>query len=309
MCGFDFGLRVKTKKVSWRIFACLREAYYVSVGFFENHLLVLHRTRTNTNSEPPDSCANASRVQYVVRAALSRAHYYRGFSRVFIPVVHVLPNSRQDLLKKRSSGAFSHLSHWFVVTKAIFRFSFPTASPVQQPCIINHLFKAPGCGIISPLFAAFCKKYWLTLHMSIGLGGRKRPLVERCISALCEVTGLTQSCTCFNMLLVAKKCFFRKTDKSKGLNQGLFLFLCWEQYHRCKTLVKRILHNAGRLKNGLTGLQLLPRAEGLLAAEQSTYCLYLRSCWRKGNLQQNIFQPWELFSGNHGGVQRPFSTV
>lgn len=104
-----------------------------------------------------DSCANASRVQYVVRAALSRAHYYRGFSRVFIPVVHVLPNSRQDLFKKRSSVAFSHLSHWFVVTIAIFRFSFPTASPVQQPCIINHPFKAPGCGIISPLFAAFCK--------------------------------------------------------------------------------------------------------------------------------------------------------
>lgn len=78
----------------------------MSVGFFENHLLVLHRTRTNTNSEPPDSCANASRVQYVVRAALSRAHYYRGFSRVFIPVVHVLPNSRQDLLKKKIIWSF-----------------------------------------------------------------------------------------------------------------------------------------------------------------------------------------------------------
>lgn len=108
---------------------------------------------------------------------------------------------------------------------AIFRFSFPTASPVQQPSIINHLFKAPGCGIISPLFAAFCKKILVNTPYVHCLGGWNRPLVERCISALCEVTGLTQSCRCFNMLLVAKTCFFRKSDKSKGLNVGLVLFL------------------------------------------------------------------------------------
>lgn len=52
--------------------ARLWAAYYLSFSFFENHLLVLRRTRTNTNSEPPTCARNASRVQYVVRATLSR---------------------------------------------------------------------------------------------------------------------------------------------------------------------------------------------------------------------------------------------
>lgn len=135
---------------------------------------------------------------------------------------------------------------------------------------------------VQPSVCSLLQKYCLTLHMAVGLGGWKRPLVERCISALCEVTGLTQSCTCFNMLLVAKTCFFRKTDKSKGLNEGLFLFLCWEQYHRFKTLVKRILHVAGRLKKWSDWVAVAAARRGALGSRTINILFVFAKLLKKG---------------------------